>query len=119
MWNRDFLLLWQGLLVSQIGTQLFSLSLLYWILETTGSASIMGLVLMSAALPGALLGAFAGTLADNVSRKTLIVWADVVRGLSESASWACFGTAVQAGRCRFCSPLRSCSDAATPFSRLQ
>ena len=81
MWNKNFLLLWQGLLVSQIGTQLFSLALLYWILETTGSATIMGLVLMAAALPGALLGPFAGTLADNVSRKLLIVWADVIRGL--------------------------------------
>jgi MFS family permease len=82
MWNRNFLLLWQGLLVSQIGTQLFGLALLYWILETTGSATTMGLVLMAAALPGVLLGPFAGTLADNVSRKTLIVWADVVRGLA-------------------------------------
>jgi len=81
MWNRNFLLLWQGLFVSQIGTQLFSLALLYWILETTGSATIMGLVLMAATLPGALLGPIAGTLADNLSRKLLIVWADVVRGL--------------------------------------
>lgn len=81
MWNKNFLLLWQGLLVSQIGTQLFSLALLYWILETTGSATMMGLVLMAAALPGVVLGPFAGTLADNVSRKLLIVWSDVVWGL--------------------------------------
>ena len=78
MWNRHFLLLWQGLLVSQLGTQLFSLALLYWILETTGSATIMGLVLMAAALPGVFLGPFAGTLADNVSRKALLISADVV-----------------------------------------
>ena len=82
MWNKNFILLWQGLLVSQIGTQLFSLALLYWILETTGSATIMGLVLMAAALPGALLGPFAGTLSDNVNRKLLIVWSDVARGLA-------------------------------------
>lgn len=82
MWNRNFLLLWQGMFVSQIGTQLFSLALLYWILETTGSATAMGLVLMAAALPGVILGPFAGTLADNVSRKVLIVWADVIRGLA-------------------------------------
>jgi MFS family permease len=81
MWNKNFVLLWQGLLISQVGTQLFSLALLYWILETTGSATIMGLVLMAAALPGALLGPFAGTLSDNISRKLLIVWSDVARGL--------------------------------------
>ena len=82
MWNRHFVLLWQGLTVSQIGTQLFSLALLYWILETTGSATLMGLVLMAASLPGALLGPFGGTVADNLSRKHLIVGADVVRGLA-------------------------------------
>jgi len=68
-------------MVSQIGTQMFSLALLYWILETTGSATIMGLVLMAAALPGALLGPFGGTLADNLSRKRLIVFADLIRGV--------------------------------------
>jgi len=81
LWNKNFLLLWQGLLISQIGTQLFSLALLYWILETTGSATIMGLVLMAAALPGVLLRPLAGTLADNIDRKLLIILADVVRGL--------------------------------------
>jgi len=81
VWNKNFFLLWQGLLISQIGTQLFSLALLYWVLETTGSATIMGVVLMAAALPGVLLGPFAGTLADNLSRKYLIVWSDVARGL--------------------------------------
>jgi len=68
MWNKNFLLLWQGLLISQIGSQLFNFALLYWILETTGSATLMGLVLMSAALPGVIFGPFAGTLADNISR---------------------------------------------------
>jgi MFS transporter, DHA3 family, macrolide efflux protein len=82
LFNRDFILVWQGQMVSQMGSQMFSLALLYWILETTGSATIMGLVLMSAALPGAILGPFGGTLADNVSRKWLMVYADGVRGVA-------------------------------------
>ncbi len=82
MWNRNFLLLWQGLLVSHAGTQLFNLALLYWVLETTGSATLMGLVLMAAALPGALFGPFAGALADRYDRKRLIIGADAVRGLA-------------------------------------
>ena len=80
MWNKNFFLLWQGVFVSSIGTQLFNFALLYWVLEVTGSATQMGLVLMAAAIPSLLLGPFAGTLADNVSRKLLIVWADVLRG---------------------------------------
>ncbi len=82
MFNRNFVLIWQGQMVSQIGSQMFSLALLYWILETTGSGTIMGLVLMSAALPGALLGPFGGTLADSISRKHLIVFADAARGIT-------------------------------------
>lgn len=82
MWNKNFFLLWQGLFVSSIGTQLFSFALLYWVLEITGSATQMGFVLMAAAIPSLLLGPFAGTLADNLSRKQLIIWADVLRGLA-------------------------------------
>jgi len=81
LFNRNFILIWQGQMVSQMGSQMFSLTLLYWILETTGSATIMGLVLMSAALPGAILGPLGGTLADNLSRKQLIIIADLLRGL--------------------------------------
>ncbi|HJN50637.1 MAG: MFS transporter [Pseudomonadales bacterium] len=80
--NRNFVLLWQGQLVSQIGSQIFGLALLYWILEVTGSATMMGLIMMAASLPGALVGPFGGTLADNLSRKHIIVWTDVIRGIA-------------------------------------
>ena len=82
LFNRHFVLLWQGQLVSQLGSQMFSLALLFWLLETTGSATLMGLIMMTAMIPAALLGPLGGTLADLVSRKTLIVWMDVVRGLA-------------------------------------
>ena len=37
----------------------------YWLLEETGSATTMGLVAMTAAIPGVLLGPFGGALADR------------------------------------------------------
>ena len=43
---------------------------------------MMGLIMMAASLPGALVGPFGGTLADNLSRKHIIVWTDVIRGIA-------------------------------------
>ncbi|TDJ29337.1 MAG: MFS transporter [Gammaproteobacteria bacterium] len=80
--NRDFLLLWQGQTVSAVGTSLFQIAILYWLMETTGSATIMGLVSMLGALPGVILGPFGGAIADRFSRKKLIVLGDAILGLS-------------------------------------
>lgn len=79
--QKDFVLLWQGHLVSALGTQLFNVALMYWLLETTGSATTMGFVLTATLLPVALLSVGTGALVDRWPRKTLIVGADVVRGL--------------------------------------
>jgi MFS family permease len=80
--NRDFVLLWQGQLVSQVGNQAFLVAQMFWLMEATGSASLMGLLLMSSSLPGILLGPVAGTLADRHSRKALIMLADLARGIA-------------------------------------
>ncbi len=81
LWNRDFLLLWQGQLVSQVGQRAFGLAMIFFIKETTGSASLMGLMMMLSTLPGVLMGPLGGTFADNFSRKKIIVWGDFINGI--------------------------------------
>lgn len=79
--NRNFVLLWQGQFVSQIGSQAFVVAMMFWTMQATGSASLMGALMTLSLLPGVVLGPLGGTIADRYSRKTIIVTADLVSGI--------------------------------------
>jgi MFS family permease len=81
LFNRHFILLWQGQFVSQLGNQLHAIALMFWIKHTTGSASLMGMVLMVSMLPGIVLGPIGGTFADRFSRRWTIIICDFLRGV--------------------------------------
>lgn len=81
VWNRDFVLLWQGQLVSSIGDVAFQIGLGFWILSETGSSAVMGTVLALSTLVRVLLGPAGGVFADRWNRKLVIVFADILRGV--------------------------------------
>ena len=78
--NKDFLLLWLGQLVSQMGDRVHAIALMWWVLEKTGSAALMGTVLIAATVPAVVLGPLAGGYVDRWNRKAVIVGADFLRG---------------------------------------
>jgi MFS family permease len=80
--NKDFFLLWQGQFVSQIGSQAFAIAMMFWIKHETGSATLMGALMMASQIPSVLLGPVAGVWADSHSRKAIIVWCDALNGLA-------------------------------------
>jgi MFS transporter, DHA3 family, macrolide efflux protein len=79
--NRNFLLLWQGQLVSQFGNHAYQIAMMLWLMHATGSASIMGLIMMVSSLPGILFGPIAGTFVDRHSRRSIIIFSDIGQGL--------------------------------------
>lgn len=80
--NRNFFLLWQGQLASQVGSQVFLIALVLWLKETTGSATMLGLMMTVATLPGVLLGPLGGAIVDRYSRRRLLVGGDLLRGVA-------------------------------------
>jgi MFS transporter, DHA3 family, macrolide efflux protein len=80
--NRNFLLLWQGQAVSQLGNQAFSLAMAFWVLEATGSATLMGLLPACTMLLGAVLAPIGGAAADRFPRIRILVVADCIAGIA-------------------------------------
>jgi len=80
--NRNFLLLWMGQSVSGFGTSFFTIAMVLWLKDATGSTAIVGALLMAATIPGVLLGPFSGAIADRYSRRKIIIYSDVVNGFA-------------------------------------
>lgn len=81
LWNRNFFLLWQGQLVSVFGDALYSMALGFWVLQETGSTTIMGSIMALVTIPRIILGPFAGVIVDRCDRKKLIIFGDLIRGI--------------------------------------
>lgn len=79
--NRNFILLWVGRLVSQVGDKFYGIALAWWVLQKTQSPVIMGMLMVTSALPGLLIAPWAGVYIDRWYRKPVIIVADVIRGL--------------------------------------
>jgi len=82
LWNLNFILLWQGQLVSSFGDSVYDIALGFWILAETGSTAIMGLLMAASVAPRIFLSPIAGTYVDRHDRKRILVITDGIRGLT-------------------------------------
>lgn len=81
LWNKNFFLLWQGQLVSCLGDAFYSIALGFWVLDKTGSSTVMGVLIAAVSIPRLVIGPFAGVIVDRFDRKKLILLGDFIRGI--------------------------------------
>lgn len=70
---RDFRLLWSGAFLSNVGTWIHNTALLWFVKESTGSNTWVGVVNLANFLPVFLFVLWAGSLADRLDRRRLIL----------------------------------------------
>lgn len=114
--SRNFVLLWLGQAVSQLGTGVGYIATLWWVQSTTGSALALGALATVSSLVGLTLSPFAGVFVDRWNRKSIIVVTDIIRGLVNCLlAWAIWsgsltlpllflGAAVKSACAQFFSP---------------
>jgi len=91
LFTTDYVLLWLGQAVSQLGTSVGYIATLWWVQSTTGSALALGGLATVSSLVGLILSPFAGVFVDRWDRKRIIVTTDIIRGavncLLAAAMW--------------------------------
>ena len=78
-YNRNFRRLWLAQIVSEIGDWFYTLAIYSLLLQLTGRASSVALALVLQVLPQTFIGPAAGVINDRVSRKRVMIAADLAR----------------------------------------
>jgi MFS family permease len=77
--NRNFRLLWIAQVISELGDWLYSVALYSLLLDLTGSGKSVGLALVFQLMPQVFVAPLAGVINDRLSRRTVMILADIGR----------------------------------------
>lgn len=80
-WKKSFLTIVSGQMVSLIGTSAVQFALIWWLARETESALMLALAGFMAFLPQLVFGPFVGVWIDRLSRKKIMIVADLFIGL--------------------------------------
>lgn len=80
--HHDFARLWSGQLVSNIGTAISSLALMFYAFSLTGSAISMAILAIVQTIPVVIFAGFVGVYVDQWNRKKIMVASDIVRAVT-------------------------------------
>src|SRR5437762_11042932 len=77
--NRNFRRLWLAQIISEVGDWFYTLAIYSLLLQLTGRAGSVALALVLQVLPQTLVGPAAGIVNDRISRKKVMITADLLR----------------------------------------
>jgi DHA3 family macrolide efflux protein-like MFS transporter len=79
--NQDFLLLWAGQSISNVGDWINFVAITVLVYQLTGSGLSLGVLRATHAAPELILGALAGVYVDRWDRKSTMIAADLMRAV--------------------------------------
>jgi DHA3 family macrolide efflux protein-like MFS transporter len=79
--NKNFMILFTGKLVSQLGDAIYNIAIGWYILAITKSAMAMSIYIAVGTIVYVFMGPLGGVIADRLDRKKLMVWMDIIRGV--------------------------------------
>lgn len=79
--SAPFVVLWLSEGISMVGDRLLMVALISLVYDRTGSAGVVGLLMVFKAMPALLLGSLAGVFVDRWNRKWIMVTANLIQGL--------------------------------------
>src|SRR4030066_1615060 len=81
-WAPRFFSIWTGQAFSLFGSQLVSFTVIWWLTQTTGSATVLATASLVGLLPQVILGPLTGALVDRWSRRLTMIVADGIIALA-------------------------------------
>lgn len=79
--NTNFILLFLGKFISQMGDAVYNMAVGWYILSITKSAFAMSIYMAVGTGVYVLIGPIGGVIADRLDRKQLLIWMDIIRGI--------------------------------------
>lgn len=80
-YNKNFLLLFIGRMVSDMGDAIFNVAVGWYILSITQSGIQMSIYMATGTIVYMIAGPFGGVIADRFNRQHMIIWTDLLRAI--------------------------------------
>ena len=84
-WARRFFTLWAGQALSLLGSQLVQFAIIWYLTQTTKSATTLAIASMMGLLPQVVLSPFIGTWVDRGNRRFILIAADTMVAMATFA----------------------------------